>query len=87
MSSKRIRPSLLASLPALLLVACGGEPVAEPQAPAAEVSEAAVSCYDQCFQFLPLCPEQCQATYSDCYDLTQDCYASCDRGVGPWLPC
>lgn len=95
MSSMRIRSLVLASLPALLLVACGGEPVTEPAAPNAEAAEDAVtasvespvSCYDQCYQFLALCPEQCQVSYPVCYDLTLECYDSCGRGVGPWLPC
>ncbi|WP_049872295.1 hypothetical protein [Myxococcus hansupus] len=88
----RIRSLVLASLPALFLMACGGEPVAESPAPEAEGAvtasiEPPVSCYDQCYQFLAVCPQQCQASYSVCYDLTLECYDSCGRGVGPWLPC
>jgi hypothetical protein len=45
------------------------------------------SCWDECYQFNFICPEQCRISQSYCADLTQVCYNSCDQGIGPWLPC
>lgn len=45
------------------------------------------SCWDECYQFNFICPDQCRISQSYCADLTQVCYNSCDQGVGPWLPC
>ncbi|MBZ4373420.1 hypothetical protein [Corallococcus sp. AS-1-6] len=92
MQARSLRSCVLATLSALSLLACGGgSPEAEPVGPEAtereSVTQASVSCVDECYQSYSWCPAQCQATYEQCAAAISICYDSCDRGVGPWLPC
>jgi|GEM_PF-7062883 len=92
MNARRVRSFVLASLSAMALMACGaGAPEAEPVSPeTSEVestSQAQTSCVDECYQAHSWCPVQCQATSEQCAAAISICYDSCNRGVGPWLPC
>lgn len=93
MFSKRIRSYVLTSSAALFLLGCGG-PVQDgsPEAPGTEstpsqTSPLITSCYDECYQAYSTCPEQCGVSWEECGAATNVCYDSCNRGVGPWLPC
>lgn len=89
MLTQRIRSYLLASSSALLLLGCGG-PLQEESPATSNTSQTAPlseSCYDECYQANLTCPQQCGATQQQCDDATAICYDSCNRGVGPWLPC
>ncbi|MFY2560152.1 hypothetical protein ACN469_21255 [Corallococcus terminator] len=92
MNARHIRSFVLASLSAMALVACGpGAPAAEPVSPeTTEVEstpQAQTSCADECYQANAWCPGQCQVSSEQCAAAIAICYDSCNRGVGPWLPC
>ncbi|MCE9674069.1 hypothetical protein LY474_40390 [Myxococcus stipitatus] len=89
MNARRIRSLVVASLPALFLLGCGGAPA--EQQPGTETTEgtttAQASCADECYQASLTCTTTCGASQSACDAATSICYDSCNRGVGPWLPC
>ncbi|NTX06025.1 MULTISPECIES: hypothetical protein [unclassified Myxococcus] len=92
MNARRIRSFVLASLSGMALLACGvGAPEVEPVSPETTDSEASTqaqrSCADECYQANFWCEVQCQATSEQCAAAISICYDSCNRGVGPWLPC
>ncbi|PTL83841.1 hypothetical protein [Vitiosangium sp. GDMCC 1.1324] len=93
MFTQRIRSYLLASSSALLLLGCGGplqeeSPAASGQEPStSQTAPLSASCYDECYQASSTCPQQCGASQAACDAATAVCYDSCNRGVGPWLPC
>ncbi|WP_408888025.1 hypothetical protein ACJ2CR_21415 [Myxococcus faecalis] len=88
----QLRPFLASLAVCLSLLACGGgapasEPVS-PEAPQTETSTSAqVSCWDECYQANAWCPSQCGVSSEVCAQAISVCYDSCERGVGPWLPC
>jgi hypothetical protein len=89
MLSRCVR-SLAAPLAAMLFAACSVAPAPAPSTSSAS-SEIEIptgtSCYDECAAARPRCPEECGASVEECAFATQTCFDSCDRGVGPWLPC
>lgn len=92
MQARSLRSCVLATLSALSLVACGGDASeAGPMSPEAtdreSVTQASVSCVDECYQANSWCPSECRVSYEQCAAAISICYDSCYRGVGPWLPC
>ncbi|MCP3105113.1 hypothetical protein LZ198_40225 [Myxococcus sp. K15C18031901] len=90
MNARHIRSLVLASLPALFLLGCGGAPAEQKPAtetPEDTTSEQSTSCFDECYQASLTCTTTCGASQSACDAATSVCYDSCNRGVGPWLPC
>ncbi len=90
---RRLRSLIAPTALALLVVACA----ASPQAPASSQDSSELrsslpadqgSCWDQCAAATsdsclgcgPVSPDECAIVTAECFD-------SCDRGVGPWLPC
>lgn len=76
----------------LALFACTEPAPDDTSAASSAVSAPASSCYDQCAAAAIPCPNfggpgACGASVEECRAATQICYDSCDRGVGPWLPC
>jgi hypothetical protein len=86
----RVRSLLLPAASTLLLFACATPP-AEPSVSldSSEIRSTAVqsSCWDECAAAGDTCTITCGATAEECAAATATCFDSCDRGVGPWLPC
>jgi hypothetical protein len=53
----------------------------------ARVQQSTMSCDEECAAASVTCPEQCGGSAAECAAATSVCYDSCNRGVGPWLPC
>ena len=92
---RRLRSLIAPTALALLLVACAGS----PQAPASAQDSSELdsctfppptaSCWDQCAATSgDFCTTSCCRAPADvCAEATATCFDSCNRGVGPWLPC
>ncbi|QSQ22869.1 hypothetical protein JY651_48565 [Pyxidicoccus parkwayensis] len=74
-AARFVLPALLS---ALLIPSLGGTGASAPLAE---------SCYDECNAANSSCPAMCGATPAQCSQAYDVCIDSCNRGVGPWLPC
>ena len=92
MVARRVRSFVIFTASTLLLFACA----ASPEEPSASQSSSELtssgpavqaSCRDECAAAGSTCPTTCGATPQECAAATAICFKSCDRGVGPWLPC